>query len=825
MFKHTTSLLASVISIAALTLFSLSEAHASHALGAELTYQSLGNNQYLLRLTFYRDCGGTVSIASVGHTIDINSSCYNSSITLQLQDPPVYGPPFDQYLQDYEIPIYCQASNCGNGSLPGIQEIVYEGTVTLQPCSDYVFSYSENARSASIQTIQSPGSEDIYVEAFLNSVDAPNNSSPQFDLPARGIICLNQPNTMIHTATDYDGDMLVYSLYTPLTGSNSTVSYVSGYSSSNPINNSNLTFTNGILNITPTEQAVAVMGVMVEEYRNGVLIGRVMRDFQVTVVTSCPQNPDGLFETNYLPGFDADSIVVCTEDTISFDIYLGNTQQGPNYYLNVGNLSDFQGATFEVEPDTANPGSVIGHFTWAPNLSNINTQALVFQAYDDNCPVVGYSNFTFTFYFNNIIADVTPEYKGIACNDSTLLTVALDGATGPVTYEWQDGTQTASYWAQSGNFSVFAMDSLGCYGNDFYVVYVNNYPIASIDVPDVCQNESMEPVDMSFNFAEQGITPLQLTNWNWDFGDGQGTSTDTLPQYMYAAPGDYTVTLILENENGCLDTAEATVTVHPLPEFDATPSITCIGLQTDFANNSTIQSGNIVSWSWDFGDAGATSDQQSPSYQYPSVGEYEVTLSATTDKGCESDTTFTAAVVETASAAFSYISEPQCDNENFILKFTNESENAVAYLWDFEVATDTSENPVYETPNGFGPNVMMVAYAYPNEGECSDTAWLDVSEMWLGIDFDTINAGNIITPNGDGFNDCLAPFWHEAYAECYRLRIWDRWGMFIYDSNDVENGYCWPGTDQKGHPVSNGTFYFVAEVNSYSRAGYVTVAK
>lgn len=822
--RFTSTLLKFLSVIAFLSLFgSPKNAEASHALGAELTYECLGDDLYRLRLTFYYDCQS--SFTNIGHDVRISSSCFNTTVTLDLLPAATQNPPFDQYLDDYEIPIYCEASNCNGGNLPGIREYIYEGTVTLPPCSDYTMVYAENARSAAIQTLVNPDSDSIRVEAFMNNQFAPCNSSPQFDVPARGIICLNQPNSMIHTATDFDGDLLVYSLYTPLVGPNMNVTYEAGYSFTNPVNNSGFNFTNGILDLTPTEQAVTVVGVMVEEYRDGVLIGRVMRDFQVTVVAQCPQNPSGLFQSDTIVGYDADSIVVCTNDTISFDVILGNTLQGQNYFLEAGNLSDFPGATFEVFPDPLVTGSVYGHFVWVPNLSNINNQSLIFQAYDDNCPVVGFSNFTYTFYFENIVLDATVGQIGVACNDSSLLTVELDNPHGPVTYEWQDGASTSSYWATEGTYSVLVTDSLGCSGTDQFEVYFNNMPVAEFSAPDVCLGEETVVDDQSYNYAEQGVTPLNLTGWDWDFGDGTGTSTSSAASYTYSEPGQYEITLLLTNENNCVDTFQYNVLVNPLVDFSTSASVACVGNETQFDNNSQVQSGSVTSWNWDFGDASTGSAQTSPQHTYAEVGTYEVTLTATTDMGCESDTVMDAIVTPEATAAFSYVIEPNCGEENLLVYLTNESENATAYLWDFGSSTDTTENPVYDTPDGNGPFITLIAYSQQGIAECSDTAIADITDMFLAFDFDTINAGNVITPNADGFNDCLAPFWHESYQECYRLRVYDRWGMFIYDSDDVAEGYCWPGTDRKGQPVSDGTYFFVAEVNNYSRGGSVLVTR
>jgi gliding motility-associated-like protein len=830
MYQYTTR----VLSVAFLMFFLLGfgkKTEASHALGGELTYECLGNDQYRVRLAFFRDCDGSVDVEDLDNEITITSSCGNAiTLNLQLQSPPDYGAPFNTYLADYEIPIYCEASSCDpnapSGASSGIQEIVFEGTVTLPPCSDYVFSYAENARSASIVTISTPGTEDVYVEAFLNSVDAPCNSSPQFDLPARGIICVNQENVMIHTATDFDGDSLVYSLYAPLTGPGTPVNYLGVYTFASPVQNNYLTLnTEGEITVFPTEQTITLLGVKVDEYRNGILIGSVMRDMQLSVVQNCPQFASGNFESDTIPGFDVSSeIEICTDDLISFDILLSDTVPGLTYSMTVGNLADFPGATFTTEPDTNNGNSVVGHFEWTPDLNNINSQSVVFQAYDDNCPIAGYTNFTYTFIFKNIVADATTGVIGVGCNDSTLLELVLDGPNGDVTYEWQDGAVTQTYWATPGNYSVSVTDSLGCSGSDDYIVFNNNYPIANITLDPVCLNEPLMPENLSFNYADAGVTPFELTGWSWDFGDAVGTSTDSAASYMYSQPGTYSVTLVVENDNACFDTIEAQVEIHPLPEFNIITNVACIGTVTTFSNSTQIQSGSVTSWNWDFDDLGATSTQQSPSHTFSEISLYDVLLTGTTDQGCVADTTLVANVVDEAVAGFSYEALPDCGKENLQIYFTNESERATTYLWDFENnVTDTATNPVYDTPTSTGPLTTLVAYAYPNEAACSDTAVIDITELFLTIDFDTINAGNVITPNGDGFNDCLSPFWDESYEECYRLRIWDRWGMFIYDSDDVNDGYCWPGTDRNGQSVSGGTFFFVAEVNSYSRSGSVYV--
>ena len=796
---------------------------ATHALGAELTYEHVGNNEYKLRLSFYYDCNS--SFTNIGHSIRINSSCYNDEIELDLLPPVEADPPFNQYLDDYEILLYCEASNCNGGTERGMREYVYEGTVTLPPCSDYTLVYAENARSGAIATVNNPDQDSIYVEAFLNNFDAPGNSSPKFDLPARPIICSGVLNTIYHTATDNDGDLLVYSLYAPMTSATTSVDYQSGYSATTPVMNNWFSFTNGVIEVEPTEQIITLLGIRVDEYRDGVHIGTVMRDIQVTVEEDCAVSPSGLFESDTLVGYDADSLIICTNDTVNIDIYLDSVVPGPNYFLTVGNLTEFPGAVFTTEPDPDNSGSVIGHFTWVPDLNNVGSETIVFQAYNDNCPIVDYSSFSYSFFYHDFILDPSTEQLGVACNDSVELSVQLENPIGVVHYEWPDGDSTATDWVGPGSYTVTVVDSLGCLGRDSYEVYVNNYPVANFTVDDLCLNESVQVEDLSINFAETGEVPLNLTSWSWDFGDGSDTVIGQTPTHMYSVSGIYEVTLVLENENNCLDTANVTLTVNPLTEFNLNAELACLGNPTQFENSSIPLTGSVVSWQWDFGDLGAISSDAEPQHIFSDVGMFETTLVATTDQGCVNDTIIEAIVVDEARAEFSVVTKPNCNKENLTLYFQNESVNATDYLWDFGEVTDTAVNPIYETPDEYGPFVTLVAYAYPDEGECSDTTTLDTTGLYLIVDFEDDTVFNVITPNGDGLNECLQPFWHENYSECYRLRIWDRWGMFIYDSDKVADGHCWPGTDRKGQPVSDGTFFFVAEVNNYSRSGSVMVKR
>ncbi len=134
-------------------------------------------------------------------------------------------------------------------------------------------------------------------------------------------------------------------------------------------------------------------------------------------------------------------------------------------------------------------------------------------------------------------------------------------------------------------------------------------------------------VPLCINFQDASTN---ATGWAWDFGDGVGTSTAQFPFYCYSIPGLYTVTLTATFPNGT-GTASGTVTVLPQPLAAFSWSNTATNTIT-----FTDQSGNAVSWAWDFGD-NTTSTQQNPVHTYAIPGEDTVTLVVFSSFGC-SDT-------------------------------------------------------------------------------------------------------------------------------------------------------------------------------------------
>jgi gliding motility-associated-like protein len=183
-------------------------------LGGDMTYTSLGGNQYLVKLRIYRDCSGQTQ------TGPFTLSCKNGGFT-NCSAPAAVSTLFVQQGGIEPGNPFCAAVSAGPcqgpAGLPNYDVRTFLATVTLPP-GQWILSTFSNARPA-LANIQSG---DLYVEAKLDNTNqggaAVVNNSPQFDAADIPIqyVCWKQRTTITFSSTEADGDSLVYSLSDPL---------------------------------------------------------------------------------------------------------------------------------------------------------------------------------------------------------------------------------------------------------------------------------------------------------------------------------------------------------------------------------------------------------------------------------------------------------------------------------------------------------------------------------------------------------------------------------------------------------------------------------
>lgn len=136
-----------------------------------------------------------------------------------------------------------------------------------------------------------------------------------------------------------------------------------------------------------------------------------------------------------------------------------------------------------------------------------------------------------------------------------------------------------------------------------------------------------------------------LNSWEWNFGDptsANNTSTAQNPTHTFTGTGNFTVTLIVKTDKGCIaSTVTKQVVVNARPKAGFITPVACVNDQNaQFTDTSKVEGGTIVAWEWNFGDANAnagnpnTSNLQNPTHWFTVMGNYTVQLISTSNNGC-----------------------------------------------------------------------------------------------------------------------------------------------------------------------------------------------
>lgn len=278
---------------------------------------------------------------------------------------------------------------------------------------------------------------------------------------------------------------------------------------------------------------------------------------------------------------------------------------------------------------------------------------------------------------------------------------------------------------QAVRYQVIATN--GCVGDSTKSINVFDSPIANFGITgNICQTDSVYLTDSSL------IASGNITNWEWRFGDGNTiTRTNNTPFYhRYATPGNYTIRLVVNSNNGCKsDTAYRTlnVFVSPVAKFGYSGNI-CVSDSIRFADSSSVTPGNITSWHWNFGDGNTiTRNNNSPFFHpYTTTGNFSVSLVVFSNNGCKSDTFRTAVSVNNRpSATLTNTGLPCIDSlHRFTSSYTSGASPAT-WWWDFgdgQTFNSTTGNTATHSYTSALTNVIIRHVVSLGAGCVSDTA-------------------------------------------------------------------------------------------------------
>jgi len=383
--------LSTILLITFLWLFQ-TDAYGGRNEGINVQYECLGGNDYLITVNLFRDCA---EFTSTPATIDVfvTSSCqFIGFIEVDLQN-------------NLEVSQLCPDSlpfsSCSGGGLPGVDRAIYEGTVNLPPCDDWQIIVAEQNRAEVLNLVDPFGDSRLHVEAFLNNVDGACNNSPELGLLNLPFVCVDNDFFYNLSFTDPDGDSLVYALAPAITSTQADMPldmvYEPGYSPTAPIDNLDFNPATGQMNMSPSLEGKYTVVVQVEEYRDGVLIGRVFFDFNVIVIP-CPVPPPapipGTLARVSGGGFpiNDNQVSICAGDEFCLSLDFESTDPMLDLTLNSDIAEDIPGATFTQTG--LNPATIELCGTLP---ADFNGGDFVVSARDNFCPIFGQAFYAVEF--------------------------------------------------------------------------------------------------------------------------------------------------------------------------------------------------------------------------------------------------------------------------------------------------------------------------------------------------------------------------------------------------------------------------------------------
>ncbi len=359
-------------------LLNVATLHAEHLPGGSITYTCQGGNQYVVRLTLYRECSGENMIPQ---TLNFRNDC-GVQFTLNNIEP----------VSVEEVSQLCpeatSTSTCQGGTNIGVERYTYERTLFLSPCNSWTMSWAVCCRAPSLNVQFTPG---LYIEARLNNADGGCYNSPvpmQLTIPT---VCVDQPVAHAGGATDIEGDSLHYRLIAARFGAPAPtpVNYVLPNFGGEPFPGMAIDSQTGIITFNPTTIGRVIVVVQVDEYRaDGTYVGSVMHDF-LFIVTACantaPDADSGMVQDSEggAQPTGTRSLNACAGT--SFCATLNFTDADVDQQLSlISTVAEvLPGATLQF----SGTNELLATLCWDVPASATGSRLLTFTAQDNACPI------------------------------------------------------------------------------------------------------------------------------------------------------------------------------------------------------------------------------------------------------------------------------------------------------------------------------------------------------------------------------------------------------------------------------------------------------
>jgi gliding motility-associated-like protein len=337
-------------------------------------------------------------------------------------------------------------------------------------------------------------------------------------------------------------------------------------------------------------------------------------------IVNHPNNPAYSVAVARFTGPGAQHNITCDSAFTSTVYGLGNYE---SYGYNVGTLINNLNHYSEIK-NTFNTSGITDTFTC------VKTPVRLFVK-------LGYQANSIHWKLSQVTG-MTPNADSIINNPVPVRTELINGRTYYIYSLQQDFIFTApgTYFIPV-TFTATVIENCSQSENASVKVVVKPGPVADFTFPAInCLTDSVRFTGTSVPGT------FNLVNYNWLFADNSTANTPNTVK-LFPAAGNQVVRYSIIADNGCLGDTVKTVSIleSPTASFSISGAI-CQRDSVRITDASSIPSGTIASWQWNFGDGNSTTrTNNSPFYHtYTTLGNYTIALITVAASGCKSDTAF-----------------------------------------------------------------------------------------------------------------------------------------------------------------------------------------
>lgn len=369
--------------------------------------------------------------------------------------------------------------------------------------------------------------------------------------------------------------------------------------------------------------------------------------------------------------------------------------------------------------------------------------------------------------------------------------VTMSGTGSAASFTWDNGITNGVPFTPNPGTYIYTVTGTtnGCSAQDQATVVVNPAPDVNAGVDrTVCVG------------SEAVLTASGAPTLSWNNG-----VTNNVP-FVPFIEGDYVVTGVSAAGCSSTDTLVLTLEDLPIPSFTSSVNMGCVPTIVIFNSSATT---NLCIYS--FSDGTVENGCTNVSHTFTSTGIYDVTLTQISMNGCIGSTIVPGMVIINPDPVASFTpSRPVVDMIDPSTFFENRSTGAVSYEWDFgDLGTSTDFEPAHTFPGDFASEYTVMMIATTQFG-CKDTM-----TTVIRVDESIIYyISNSFTPNGDEHNNKFTPLLYSGFdPQDYNLKIFDRIGELIFESNDPAEG--WDGDYGAGRGLApGGTYTYKLQFNT-----------